>query len=145
MKRFYTWVLALLLAAACVLPAAAAPMQRQDFSDQAEIQNPGAVRMLVDLGLISGYTDGSFRPDAPVTREEIAKVIALLCTDAPQAANTAIFQDTQGSWGNTFICFCAERGILTGDGQGTFRPKDNVTAREMAKMLLVVRGEDAEC
>ncbi len=145
MKRFYTWVLALLLAAACVLPAAAAPMQRQDFSDQAEIQNPGAVRMLVDLGLISGYTDGSFRPDAPVTREEIAKVIALLCTDAPQAANTAIFQDTQGSWGNTFICFCAERGILTGDGQGTFRPKDNVTARELAKMLLVVLGEDAEC
>lgn len=63
------------------------PAAKQVFFDQAEIRNPGAVRMLVDLGLISGYTDGSFRPAAPVTREEIAKVIARLCTDDPQAEN----------------------------------------------------------
>ena len=143
MKRLFALCLAILILTACALPAAAAPAARQFFSDQAEIRDPGAVRMLVDLGLISGYTDGTFRPASPVTREEIAKVIAKLCTDDPQAANLTVFSDTTGSWGNLYICYCAERGVITGDGQGTFRPKDAVTARELAKMLLVVLGEDS--
>lgn len=143
MKRIFALCLAVLILAGCTLPAAAAPAARQVFSDQAEIRDPGAVRMLVDLGLISGYTDGTFRPAAPVTREEIAKVVARLCTDDPQAEDLTAFSDTTGSWGNLYVCYCAERGIITGDGQGTFRPKDNVTARELAKMLLVVLGEDS--
>ena len=142
-KRVFALCLAVfLILTACMLSAAAAPAAKQVFFDQAEIRNPGAVRMLVDLGLISGYTDGSFRPAAPVTREEIAKVIARLCTDDPQAENLTAFADTAGSWGNLYVCFCAERGVITGDGQGSFRPKDAVTARELAKMLLVVLGED---
>ena len=101
MKRVFALCLAVfLILTACMLPAAAAPAAKQVFFDQAEIRNPGAVRMLVDLGLISGYTDGSFRPAAPVTREEIAKVIARLCTDDPQAENLTAFADTAGSWGN---------------------------------------------
>lgn len=144
MKRVFALCLAVfLILTACMLPAAAAPAAKQVFFDQAEIRDPGAVRMLVDLGLISGYTDGTFRPASPVTREEIAKVIAKLCTDDPQAANLTVFSDTTGSWGNLYICYCAERGVITGDGQGTFRPKDAVTARELAKMLLVVLGEDS--
>ena len=143
MKRVFALCLAVfLLLTACMLPAAAAPAAKQVFFDQAEIRDPGAVRMLVDLGLISGYTDGTFRPASPVTREEIAKVIARLCTDDPQAENLTAFADTASSWGNLYVCFCAERGIITGDGQGAFRPKDAVTARELAKMLLVVLGED---
>ena len=140
-KRVLALLIIIFLLAVCALPAAAAPAN-QAFPDQASIRNIGAVRMLVDLGLISGYTDGSFRPTASVTREEIAKVITKLCTDNPQPANLSLFQDTLGSWGNLYVCYCAEQGILTGNGQGTFRPKDAVTARELAKMLLVVLGED---
>ena len=143
MRSVLALLLTVLLLAACALPAAAVPAVRQDFTDQAEIENPGAVRMLVDLGLISGYTDGSFRPGVAVTREEIAKVIAKLCTDDPQADDLSVFQDTQGSWGNLYVCYCAARGIISGDGQGSFRPKQAVTARELAKMLLVVLGEDS--
>ena len=143
MRSVLALLLTVLLLAACALPAAAVPAVRQDFTDQAEIENPGAVRMLVDLGLISGYTDGSFRPGAAVTREEIAKVIAKLCTDDPQADDLSVFQDTQGSWGNLYVCYCAARGIISGDGQGSFYPKQAVTARELAKMLLVVLGEDS--
>lgn len=142
MKRLLALLLILLLGAACVLPAAAAPAAEQVFSDQAAIQNPGAVRMLVDLGLLFGYTDGTFRPADPISRQEIAKVIAKLCTDDPQPKSLYLFQDTQGSWANAYICYCAEQGILTGNGQGIFCPKDPVTARELAKMLLVVLGED---
>ena len=54
-KRVFALCLAVfLILTACMLPAAAAPAAKQVFFDQAEIRNPGAVRMLVDLGLISG-------------------------------------------------------------------------------------------
>ena len=57
MKRLFALCLAILILTACALPAAAAPAAKQVFFDQAEIRDPGAVRMLVDLGLISGYTE----------------------------------------------------------------------------------------
>ena len=40
------------------------------FTDRGRIRNVGAVQMLVDLGLISGYDDGTFRPGNFITREE---------------------------------------------------------------------------
>ena len=133
-------VLALLLTGASFCCAA---QTQTDFSDRSSIRNSGAVQMLVDLGLISGYTDGSFRPGAYITREEVAKLIAILCTENPVAEVVTVFADCQDSWAKDYISYCAWRGIVVGDGVN-FRPKDNVTAQELAKMLLVVLGEDAE-
>ena len=78
----------LLLAA---LPVGAA--SADEFTDSADITHVEAVRMLTDLGLLSGYSDGSFRPDVPVTRAQIAKLIALLSTESPAASGAADFAD----------------------------------------------------
>ena len=98
--RRETGVCSFLILTACMLPAAAAPAAKQVFFDQAEIRNPGAVRMLVDLGLISGYTDGSFRPAASVTREEIAKVIKPQFPETDEAVIAAIVEryKSQDTW-----------------------------------------------
>ena len=56
---------ACLVLCVCLLLCLALPVGASDgaeFSDRGEIRNVGAVQMLVDLGLISGYSDGSFRP-----------------------------------------------------------------------------------
>ena len=45
--------------------------------------------MLYDLGLISGYADGSFGPQNPIRREEVAKLMALLREAEPQAQNAS--------------------------------------------------------
>ena len=128
----------LLLAA---LPAGAA--SADGFTDSAEITHVEAVRMLTDLGLLSGYSDGSFRPDVPVTRAQIAKLIALLSTEDPAAAQAAGFADVaESSWALSYIDYCAAQGIVSGSG-GLFRPDDPVTALELCKMLLVVLGNDA--
>ena len=142
MKRIISFLLAavLLLGAGSVCLAADAGA---GFSDQSRIRNSGAVRMLVDLQLISGYSDGSFHPDAFISREEVAKLIAILCTDDPKPETAQVFIDCQDSWAKDYIAYCSWRGIVSGDGVN-FRPKDNVTARELAKMLLVVLGEDPE-
>ena len=125
------------------MPAAAAEprMAAVSFSDRDAIRNDNEVWMLVDLGLISGYGDGTFRPQNGITREETAKLIAMLCTDEPAAENAPAFLDTADSWAADFISYCASRGIIAG-ANGLFRPKDGVTAQELAKMLLVVLGED---
>ena len=131
---------ACLVLCVCLLLCLALPVGASDgaeFSDRGEIRNVGAVQMLVDLGLISGYSDGSFRPASYITREEVAKLIAILCTENPQAPADVYFYDAQNSWALTYIGYCAGQGIIAGDGMGSFRPKDNVTAQELAKMLLV--------
>ena len=138
---------ACLVLCVCLLLCLALPVGASDgaeFSDRGEIRNVGAVQMLVDLGLISGYSDGSFRPASYITREEVAKLIAILCTENPQAPADVYFYDAQNSWALTYIGYCAGEGIIGGDGLGSFRPKDNVTAQELAKMLLVILGQDPE-
>ena len=78
------------------MPAAAAEPRTTavSFSDRDAIRNDNEVWMLVDLGLISGYGDGTFRPQNGITREETAKLIAMLCTDEPAAENAPVFLDT---------------------------------------------------
>ena len=79
--------IACLLICVCLLLCMALPASAQDegaaFTDRGRIRNVGAVQMLVDLGLISGYDDGTFRPGNFITREEVAKLVAILCTENP--------------------------------------------------------------
>lgn len=130
-----------LLLSLCVF-ATARETENIAFTDQDAIQNDNQVQMLVDLGLIGGYTDGSFRPNSGITRAQAAKLIAMLCEDEPTAQGAPVFADTAGHWAADYIAYCAARGIIAG-ANGLFRPEDGVTAQELAKMLLVVLGEDA--
>lgn len=141
MKRFALLFLILILLLSMALPTYAAGTA---FSDQDEIRHESAVAVLTDLGLISGFSDGSFQPAEPIKREQIAKLIALLCTDEIPQTQYVDFADVETtSWAIPYIAYCEQRGIIVGSN-GLFRPKDNVTAQELAKMLLVVLGFDAE-
>ena len=135
MKRILCIILAVCLLFALAVPAGAV------FADQALIRQTAAVKMLTDLGLISGFSDGAFHPGETVTREQTAKLAALFCTDTPTAEHPAPFTDLGDSWAAQYIAFCAEHGLVSGSG-GLFRPKDPVTARELAKMLLAALGYD---
>ena len=77
--------------------------------------------MLTGLGLISGSRDGSFRPEEPVTRAQIAKLIALLNTDTPNADAASFADVAETSWALPYISYCAAEDIVTGSG-GLFRP-----------------------
>ncbi len=146
MKRAITVLLALAVLLMSAVCAGAQGIETTGFTDQSEIRNKNAVQMLVDLGLISGYPDGSFRPGNTITREETAKLITILCTpDSEQAsAVQRLFSDVDDGWSAPYVGYCASREIIAGDGKGHFRPKDCVTAQELAKMLLVTLGERAE-
>lgn len=143
MKKFLCLLLAAVLAGLLILPCAAA--EPTDFTDRSTIRNYNAVRMLADLGLVAGYSDGSFGPDKLIRREEVAKLMALLADADAEAQGQnapAPFYDVSESWALPFIAYCAQNEIVAGSS-GRFRPADHVTLRELAKMLLVLLGEDS--
>ena len=119
------------------------------FTDEADIKsaNKEAVDTLVALGVINGYKDGSFQPNATITRAEMAKMIYVLRTgsdnaDAHKNANTT-FTDVNGTWGAGYIKYCQSLGIIAGKSATKFAPDETVTGQEAAKMLLVTLGYDA--
>ena len=137
--------LALALALCLLLGALPA---RAAFTDDADIENKEAVSLLVILGVASGYDDGSFRPDAPVTRGEIAKMLCLLINGGrdPGLAQPQhfTFTDIAGKWSARYIEYAASIGIVSGYGDGRFGPDDGVTGQQLSKMLLVCLNYDPE-
>ena len=118
------------------------------FTDSADIKATEAVDTLSALGVIDGYTDGSFKPNGTVTRAEMAKMIFVVWNggksdaSAYQSMNSA-FADTKNHWAAGYVNFCASNHIIAGKSATKFDPDSTVTGQEAAKMLLVVAGYDA--
>ena len=117
------------------------------FTDSADIKATEAVNMLSALGVINGYTDGSFKPNDTVTRAEMAKMIYVLRTGSDKATAyenaTTKFTDVKGHWAAPYIKYCEAMGIIAGKSATKFDPDATVTGEETAKMLLVTLGYDA--
>ena len=137
-------ILALVLAFACAFTMFAGAA----FTDQADVKvDSEVVDTLVSLGVINGYTDGSFKPNDTVTRAEMAKMIYVLRTGNSDASaynnDKTSFTDVNGHWAAGFIKYCQSVGIIAGQSATKFAPDQTVTAQEAAKMLLVTLGYDA--
>ena len=91
-----------------------------------------AVSTLSNAGIISGYPDGTFRPNAPITRAEMAKVIALF---AKLDKSEDRFNDIAGHWAEAYIKLAAGNGWIAGYPDGSFKPQQNITRAETMTMI----------
>lgn len=82
------------------------------------------------FGIITGYSDGSFRPDAPVTRAEFAAIASRFEKLTEGSKSFTDVPDTY--WAARYISFAATRGWVTGYSDGTFKPEDPLTRAEVA-------------
>ena len=122
------------------------------FSDQSKIKNTEAVDMCTALNIIGGYPDGTFKPEGNITRAEVTKMICVALNGGKEpnlATNaTPTFSDVRtnanSAWAEKYIESCYAQGIVSGVGGGKFAPAGNVTATQMAKMLLVALGYNAD-
>ena len=144
MKKFLSLVLALVMTMSLVTISAGA----KDFDDNGDIDYKEAVDVISALGIVDGYSDGSFRPDGSLTRGAAAKIICNLIlgptTASALSASTAPFKDVPTT--NVFagyITYCAQQGIISGYGDGTFRPSGTLTGNAFMKMLLGALGYDS--
>ena len=144
MKKFLSLVLALVMTMSLVTVSAGA----KDFDDNGDIDYKEAVDVISALGIVDGYSDGSFRPDGSLTRGAAAKIICNLIlgptTASALSATTAPFKDVPTT--NVFagfITYCAQQGIISGYADGTFRPTGTLTGNAFMKMLLGALGYDS--
>ncbi len=143
MKRFVSLAIALVMSLSLTSAAA------KGFTDESSIKYSEAVSVISAIEVIDGYVDGSFVPYYPLTRQAAAKIICNLILGRTTAdaltIDTAPFADV--SVNNQFagyIAYCANKGIISGYADGTFRPTGTLTGYAFMKMLLGALGYDAE-
>lgn len=92
-----------------------------------------AVATLSRMGILSGYEDGSFRPNATVTRAEFAAMAARFDTEAKPVDTP--FTDLTGCWAADEIAKAYGKGWVNGYGDNTFRPNGPITRAEAVTLI----------
>ncbi|MCC3374112.1 S-layer homology domain-containing protein [Cohnella sp. REN36] len=144
-KRLVSLVLAIAVVMSYAVSAfAAAP------TDVAGNKNQSAIEELVALGIINGYTDGTFKPDNKITRAELAKIVVETTGNGKTAEALknvkSKFTDVKvNEWYTGYINVAETKGYILGDkdknGKATkFRPNDNIKFEEVTAIILRAIG-----
>ena len=114
------------------------------FSDVAEdAWYADAVNMLASLDMIVGYEDGTFRPDAPITRAEFTAIAMRFADAVPEGEN--IFSDVHaGDWFYDVVVGSIQYGWIGGYEDGTFRPQNTITRAEVTAITNRMLGRVAD-
>lgn len=92
-----------------------------------------AVSTMAKLGIVNGGADGYFRPNDPITRAEIAAMIAR-CDGAYYTGTSTVFSDTYGHWAAGYIDRAYELGWINGYGT-TYAPDRYISRAETVAVL----------
>ena len=103
-----------------------------------------AVEILSGLKILTGFEDGTFKPDETVTRAQMAAIICRTLgyeDQAKSSAGSTIFNDVAADhWASGYINVAQSLQIINGYGDGNFGPEDQVTYEQAVKMITVALG-----
>ena len=107
-----------------------------NFSDvSADKWYNNAVSTLCNMGVIGGYADGTFRPDAPISRAEFAK-IAVSFTQNNGSAVYNYFTDVKTTdWFAPYVTAAKDAGLIEGYSDGSFKPESEITRAEACAIV----------
>lgn len=115
--------------------------ESNDFTDVAATSKSNiAISTLTKAGILTGYSDGTFRPNAKVTRGQLAAIIARFADMKGDVDKT--FTDIDGYWAKDLILLAASNGWIDGFGDGTFRPANYITRAQT--MAIINRALDRQ-
>lgn len=140
-KRLLTWLLAVsMLASLLVVPAGAASAATTRFSDITDNYTATAVETLRLMGVLDGYGDGTFRPNAVLTRAQFCKMAVYAMDGSSELgrySTVTIFPDVKPSlWAASYINMAAKKGVIAGFADGKFKPNQTVTAGQAVTILM---------
>lgn len=125
-----------------VTPPASKP--EASFRDLAAHWAEADVKQAVELGIVSGYPDGTFKPDGAVTRAEFAVMLINALRPQEKLLNSEPlpFTDLEkiGEWALNAVAQAVQAGIISGYEDGSFRPGARITRSEMVKMIANALG-----
>lgn len=140
MPRFLVSLLAFTLFPFSALAAA-------DFTDIANTLYEDGIQYLFDEEIVTGYSDGSFRPNSTINRAEFTKIV-ILAVYSENTVNacdldTLTFSDVSASaWYAPYICLAAEKNIIDGYSDNTFRPTKEINFVEASKVIVNTLGDE---
>ena len=139
-RKFLATGVATAMVATAVAPAVSAD-QHTNFTDIEDVRSwaGDAIDYLVEKGAIQGMgTPGIFNPQGNLTRGQAASLLAnTLGLDVDEDA-TSGFDDLEGHWSDAYVAAIQAElpGVIDGYTDGTFRPENNITRQEMAKITV---------
>ncbi|MCX5974737.1 MAG: S-layer homology domain-containing protein, partial [Coprothermobacterota bacterium] len=140
MKKFTAAILALMLVVSpFVLPmkAVAPVVAATQISDIGGSWAEAVILKLVEKGYITGYPDGTFLPNNPVTRAEFVKIVSGVLGIAPANGGVSGFSDvTPSDWFCGYVVAAVDKGFVGGYPDGTFKPNNPITRQEAAKVIV---------
>ncbi|GGH20833.1 hypothetical protein GCM10008013_18400 [Paenibacillus segetis] len=119
--------------------------QPTNFSDISGHWAEANIKQAVSAGILSGYPDGTFKPNDSITRAEFA--VMLMNALKPQGDGVALtFVDKTkiGTWAQKSVMQAVNAGFITGYDDNTFRPNVEITRPEMAVMIAKVLAQSFE-
>jgi hypothetical protein len=100
------------------------------------------INFLVELGILNGYPDGTFQPDAYITRAEFTAVVARI--EALKTGSSVSFADVQADyWASGYIAAVFEKGWVHGYPDGLFHPGENINRASAVKLTNAILGRAA--
>jgi uncharacterized protein YjdB len=115
-----------------------------DYKDISKHWAKDSFVLLLSKGIIAGYPDKTLRPNAEVTRAEISKIIIIAAGYIPSSNTDLPYKDSSSiaEWAKPFIKSAMESGVIKGYENNTFRPKNKLTRKEMAVLIINAFGYD---
>lgn len=98
-----------------------------------------SVERAAELGLVTGYSDGTFRPDTPVTRAQFVLMLWRMCSK-PAAAKAASFADASADWYQDALSWAVEKGYVNGLSDTRFGPDAPITRQQAMAILFRLNG-----
>lgn len=95
---------------------------------------------LHNRGIITGYADGSFRPDNGINRAEFIKLLVAGFKSSELRVDTNCFRDVKDEWFSSYVCAAKRLGWIEGYGDNTFRPDLMINRAEAMKILIAAFG-----
>lgn len=100
-----------------------------------------ALKYLKDNGIMTGYPDGSFRPDKQVNRAEVIKIIVKALGEPKDIGlHRNCFKDVKEEWFAPYGCYAKWKGWVKGYEDGGYHPSNDVTRAELLKMIIEAYG-----
>jgi hypothetical protein len=107
------------------------------FSDVSESYTYAeSIAYLKNLRVVTGYGDGTFKPDDKLKRDELAKLLVSAHKAIPhELTNSYCFKDVGSEWFARYVCFAKSKGWVQGYADGKFYPEKNLSRDEAERMI----------